>query len=398
MKKLNIICFAGNLYDQKPWTNRQNVMTRWARNGTIVLYIEPPKSMFLQFLKLFFKREQKSHKWFFRLFKPEQREKNLFIFSLIKFLPTKSKLLRTINHWLNRIFIKQVIKKLRLNGYILWLYSPEYVDFTKWLKADLVIYDCVDEYAAQPYYQKQFKGLKGDELELLRRAHCVFTSAPYLYDNKKLFNQNTYFLPNAADFAHFNRGEDDISIPEDIKNISKPIIGFIGAIDRYKLDFDMVLYLSRKRPVWSFVLIGEFGVAEKVGDASVLIERENIYLLGKKDYKILPNYIKAFDVAIIPYVENEYTQGCFPIKFFEYLATGKPVVVSGLPALKKYKDIIGYAENKEEFLRLIEKSLREDPLEIKKKRINIAERNTWEKKVERQRQIIEEYLKNENRD
>lgn len=393
---MNIICMAGNLYDQKPWTNRQHIMTRLSEMGYKVLYIEPPKSIFRQLVKLIFciKPEQRVSKWFKRILKIEKREENLYLLSLIKFVPIKYRGLRKLNYLFNLQGIKKQVKKLKMDNSILWIYTPDAVTFVEKLNEKITLYDCVDEYSAQPYYKRNFCDVEKDEIELLKKADGVFVSSQYLYEKKKKLNSNIYFIPNACDYAHFSRAQEEgLEIAEDIANIPKPIIGFVGAIDDYKLDIDLISYLASQRKNWSIVLIGSEAVAGSNKRVSILRGYRNVYFLGEKRYERLPNYIKAFDVAIIPYVENEYTKGCFPIKFFEYLATGEPVIVNGLPELKCYSHVIKIASNREEFIKKISECLKDDTSEERQKRIELAKQNTWENKARRQKEIVDCYLK-----
>jgi len=232
-----------------------------------------------------------------------------------------------------------------------------------------------------------------DELKLLKKADCVITSSPKLFEEKSEYNKNTFFVPNAGDYQDFSKAmREDIHIPKDISSIPRPVIGFVGAIDRYKLDFQLVTYLAERNPNWSIVLIGPVGQAENQTDVRVFKEKQNIYLLGQKDYKVLPNYIKAFDVCIIPYLNSEYTAGCFPLKFFEFMATGKPIVISGLPALEEYDGLVKIAHSKEEFSRLVQMVLKSDSEKNKQRRMKIAKKNTWDEKVKTITKIITKNL------
>lgn len=392
--QLNIVCIAGNLYDQKPWTNRQNVMTRYARLGSKILYVEPPKNIFTQFLKWLFgiKPEQKVSHWFKRLFVCEEREINLYIFSLIKFLPTRHQFLRRLNYIFNLPRLNGEIKKRHMKGALLWIYTPEAVSLAGKLGERVVIYDCVDEYSAQPYYKDNFNGIRNNEEELLRKAGIVFVSSPRLAAGKRLFNKNTFFIPNACDWEQFAVAErGNLKTPKDILGIRKPIIGFIGALDHYKVDFGLIQRLAERNKNLSIVLIGTAGEAERKAGAGFVNNYKNIYLLGKKDYKDLPAYISAFDVAIIPYVSNDYTRCCFPLKLFDFLACGKPVVVSGIDEFDEVKGFVKYANGYDDFEKVIYGFLENDSRENKKRRILAAKENSWENKIKHQTQIIRAY-------
>ena len=380
----------GNLYDKVPWTNRQQVMTRLAERHRI-LFLEAPKYPLFQLAKVILRimPEQKAHKWFLRLFRPERRGGYLYILSLVKYFPVKKRPLRKFNYLLNLINLKRVIKKYGFSDAILWIYTPDGVEYVGRFREDKVVYDCVDEYAAQPYYKDNFDNIGLDELKLLKRADYVITSAQKLYKAKSKHNKNTYFVPNAGDYEHFSRAmRQDTLIPEDISSIPKPVIGFMGAVDEYKLDFQLITYIADKNPNWSIVLIGPAGEAERGVDIKIFRNRSNIYLLGQKEYELLPNYIKAFDVCVIPYVKNDYTTGCLPLKFFEFLATGKPVVVSGLPALEEYSGVVKVAQTPDDFIEAVEDYLHNDNKEEMDLRLATAMENTWDKKVDKLEKIV----------
>ncbi|QGG55276.1 glycosyltransferase [Paenibacillus sp. B01] len=394
MGDLDIVCFPGTLFDKAPQTNRQRVMTELQKRGNRVYYIEPLKNPFIQLAKwiLGVKKEQKNHLWFKRIFQFEKRLGQLWIGSMIKILPLKNPKIRRISHFLNAVHLKMKLKKMNVTKPILWIYTPDAVDFIDWIDHKLVIYDCVDEYSAQPWYAEEFGSIIESENKLLRRADLVFTSAEFLYDLKKMQNNKTYLLENVAEFDHFNRVlTEELERPSDIKSISGPILGFIGALDKYKLDYSAIIRLAQEKKDCNVVLIGPHSEAEKSTNLDDLKKVENIFILGPRDYEVLPNYIAAFDVCLIPYNENEYTKGCFPLKFFEYLATGKPVVTLGLPTLKKFSQYRVYAETFNEFRELVNVHLNNqsnhDQLQI---RVKLAKENTWSTKVDKMEKIIDE--------
>ncbi|MCK4828403.1 glycosyltransferase, partial [bacterium] len=188
--------------------------------------------------------------------------------------------------------------------------------------------------------------------------------------------------PNVADTKHFEKAQyESIPVPSELVSIDKPIVGFVCAIDNFKVDFDLIEYCAVQNRDISFVLIGPVGRGDNTVRDS-LPDEDNIYYLGEKAYVHLPNYLKAFDVCIIPYRLNEYTRACFPLKLQESLAAGKPLVSINLPAVKDFSEVVYVAESKEDFSRLIRQALREDSLERIKVRQKVAMENSWEKRIQ----------------
>lgn len=383
---LEVICLSVQ-WNNPIWTNIQNVMSRVAKSNK-VLYVEA-RSIFV------FAMHPVLLKNLGRLRKENKSSYLCTIFTLSPF-DRYSKLIQKIDRTIILLQLKPFLKKLNFKNTILWLFSPHAGKFVGQFNEKLVCYHCTDEYSAFPIYStlKKKKEVHMMEKESLKKADIVFTTARTLYERKKKYNSNTYLIPNPANIDHFLQVlTKKLEIPHDIKGIKKPVIGFIGAIDEYKLDFELIDYVAKSRPNWSIVMIGKMGICDTTTYKTVP-KRENIYYLGQKEFDILPNYIKYFDVCIIPYAINNYTETVFPLKFFEYMATGKPIVTTNLPALEEYKDIVGYAKDKEEFMEYIEKALKEEDQVIINERLKIAKANSWDARVEEMIKIIRSHLIN----
>ena len=117
----------------------------------------------------------------------------------------------------------------------------------------------------------------------------------------------------------------------------------------YKVDFNLIQKLALICPDWSIVLIGLVGEGDPNTSINLLTNIENIYLLGPRSYKELPKLMHFCDVGLLPCVLNHYTRAMFPMKFFEYLAAGLPVVSTRLPSLEEFADYMCFADTAEEF-------------------------------------------------
>jgi glycosyltransferase involved in cell wall biosynthesis len=122
------------------------------------------------------------------------------------------------------------------------------------------------------------------------------------------------------------------------------------------------------------------GEADPGTDASEAMRQPNMHLIGMREYAQLPEYIKGFDACVIPYNINEYTSYVFPIKFFEFMATGKPLVISKLPALADYLDEVRWAEDEAGFVEQVDAALK-DPAQGQERRLALAQANSWDSRV-----------------
>ena len=190
-------------------------------------------------------------------------------------------------------------------------------------------------------------------------------------------NQNTILVRNAGDLDHFSLSpESDV-----LANIRKPIVGYHGAISDW-FDSRLVAKCAEAYPAYQFVLIGStFGA-----DLTPLHGMENVHLLGEIPYAELPKYLRYFDACLIPFKITPLTQAANPVKFYEYLCPGKPVVSVALPELAEYHEVCYYSTNEEEFVANVEKALSERDDSLREKRIEIAKKNSWDQRID---QILE---------
>ncbi|MDI6736561.1 MAG: glycosyltransferase [bacterium] len=384
LKGEDILCISTADWDNiGGWTNKQHIMSRLSKANRI-LYIESlglrqptiKKKDVLRILK-------RIKDWFKG---PRRINETLMVYSPIILPLHKIKIIRGINHLILLLTLKLLLKRLGFKNPILWTYSPASFSLIERLNEKLVVYHCVDELSATP--RIPISVLKMEE-ELLKKADLVFATAKLLYERKKVFNPNTFYMPNVADVTHFMK---DLPIPEDIAVIKHPIIGFIGTLVAYKLDLELIKYIASTHHEWSIVLIGEIAEGEDKDKIEELKNIPSIFMLGGRRYEVLPGYVKAFDVCLLPNKINEYTQNMFPMKFFEYLATGKPIVLTELLAVSEYRNLCYIAKNKEEFVQYIEQALLENDVQLSKRRIEVAKENTWEVRINQMSGLIEEKL------
>lgn len=253
----------------------------------------------------------------------------------------------------------------------------------------LVLYHCVDEHSAFPGFVDPAVVRAYDD-ELTRRADLVITTSENLRATRSALNPHTYTVLNAADVEIFNRAlDDDLPLPADLAAIPAPRLGVVGLHDS-RLDVDALEALALADPSWQVVLIGP--VKQGQVDETRLRRHPNIHLLGEKPRPELPGYLKGMAAALIPYKANELTRNIFPLKLFEYLAAGLPVVAGGLPELAGFAGVIGLPASAAEYPQEVRRALAEDTLERRMSRVKLASQNTWDHRVEDISRLVEEAL------
>jgi glycosyltransferase involved in cell wall biosynthesis len=228
-----------------------------------------------------------------------------------------------------------------------------------------IIYDCLDEHGG---FRNIASSVLQQEESLIANSDLVLATSRHLYDKVAPTARRVLYLPNATDFEHFNRA----TSVKPLSSLGHPVIGYYGAISDW-FDTEMIRIAAVGRPAWQFVLIGEVcGV-----DVSQLERLENVHLLGEVPYAVLPNYLHQFDVGCIPFQLTPLTLATNPVKFFEYLSAGKPVVSVPLPELEPYRDYFYSVRSGEDLIAQVELAIAERSAEKTKSRIDFARKNTW---------------------
>ncbi len=273
--------------------------------------------------------------------------------------------------------IKRVLSKYINNNLITFVLHPVWKDVAFSLGKGRIVYDLMDLYSGFPDAREE---LITAEEELVKRSDIVLTTADNLYEHAKKLNSNVYMIRNGSDYEKFSNLKEN-GLLDELKK--KPIIGYFGAITEW-LDFDLMEYIIKENRDKNYVFIGSLNTK----NIRKLYKYSNVFFLGEVSHDELPGYLAYFDVCTIPFILNDLIKSTNPVKFYEYIASGKPVVSVDLPELKQYEDICYLAKDKEEFSKGIFKALCEDDVELIKKRKVVAKENSWDNRVEELIKIV----------
>lgn len=217
---------------------------------------------------------------------------------------------------------------------------------------------------------------------LVRRADLVTAVSPPLLADSRAVNPHSYLLANGSDVDHF--ATRPTRQPAALRSVmlegaGRPVLGYIGAVS-WRLDNELLSRVSAARPDWSIVLVGQ-------------VEGEpprapNIHLVGAVPYDELPAWTHAFDVGIVPYRLNAFNRASFPLKVFDYLASGVPVVATALPALEGLGSVVRLAADGDGFIAATEATLAKRPLPAACR--ELARENSWDRRAQCLRELIEQ--------
>lgn len=265
--------------------------------------------------------------------------------------------------------IEAIKDKFKINHTVSIIHQPFWYPLVKQIKNNKIVYDCMDDHAGFVTNSTHQSIL---EDELFQKSDLVITTSKFLFEKATQLNQNTALIRNGSDIPHFSK------LPNCQESlIKKPIIGYYGAISDW-FDAELLAKCARRYPDYSFVLIGSTYGA----DLRELEKLANVHLLGEKSYQELPKHLACFDVCLIPFKINNLTLATNPVKFYEYISSGKPVVTVDLPELKDHQDICYLSLNHDEFIANIQKALDENNSELVGKRKAVALANSWKSRVD----------------
>ncbi len=281
------------------------------------------------------------------------------------------------------------VAALRRGPLVLWLYTPAAVPFIDLLAPDLIVYDVMDELSQFKYASPR---LRQQEENLLARADLVFAGGPSLYEARQARHRDVHLFPSGVDQGHFARALDPaLPLPPAIRELPHPLLGFFGVIDE-RVDLDLLARVAALRPEWHWAMIGPVLKIEE----RALPRLPNIHYLGKQDYGDLPAYLKAFDVATLPFARNEATRAISPTKTLEYMAARKPIVSTPIPdVVSLYGAVARIADGPDAFVPAVQAALDEGPPERERRarqEDELLRRYSWDQITAEMHALIQDRL------
>jgi len=360
-KQRDVVLLSTADWDHPFWTNKQHVARSLAQLGHRVLYVESvglrPPRLDAQDLRRVFRRLRRG------LQPPRRVEPLLWVWSPLLIPAPRTALQRSLNRLVFAGLLALWRRRLGLRADLLWTYNPLTAQLLPLQPSGYrqLVYHCVDDLAAQPCMPVAL--IQREEERLCRACDQVFVTSLELLHTRSCFNPHTRYDPNVADVAHFARARDRSGpVPMDLLHLPVgPRLGFVGAVSGYKLDLKLLARLARHRPDVQLVLIGRVGEGDPGTDLQLVRGLANVHLLGPRPYERLPDYLRGFDLALLPCPNNAYTRSMFPMKFFEYVAAGVPVVATALPALQDQAHLAQLCSDADAFVRAVDRLLADSP-------------------------------------
>ena len=375
LRDRDIVCVGFADWDTDLWTNQHHLMSRLARDNR-VLFIE---SLGLRQPQLAGRDLTRIARRLRRGLAPPQAVDRLHVLSPLVIPFHRSRLVRALNARLLPLLVRRAARRLGMSTPILWAYVPQAEVLIDTLQPSLIVYHCVDDISAHSRIDTQ--SFRAAEDRFAGRADLVLASAPALVARLRELSGNVLYAPNVADTDLFASALQPGPLDPAMAALPQPRIVFTGAIVTTKLDIALLVELARLRPSWSFALVGPIGPGDPSTDVSALTAEPNIHLLGRRDYRELPDVLRAADSGLIPYARNELTESIFPMKVYEYLAAGLPVIATPLPALGDVVEV-ATAADAHGIAELLDNALAHDDPERRAERSRVASAHSWDRRLQ----------------
>jgi len=392
LKNENIICISSIDWNFI-WQGHQEIMSAFARSGNRVLFIENT-GVRTPRIKDILRITDRIKNWLRGVKGIRKEMENLYIFSPLVLPFPYSRIARWINCHLLLPILERWMKIMHFRNSIIWTFLPTGLafDLLRDLDKKLVVYYCIADF--EKLVPNPHKVRKTEE-SVIRESDLIFVQGEQLKRRCEKFNPNVSIFPFGVNMDMFNK-DNKRKKPSDISGIKGEILGYIGGVHRH-VDFELIRFLAGRNPQWTVVLIGPIQA-----DTLKLKDLRNVIFLDIKKHKELAAYIAGFNVCLIPYVLNKYTETVYPTKLNEYFAMGKAVVSTALPEIvefnKRYDDIIYVGRDREEFEKHVKNALGEKDERLRDRRVEIARENSWERRIENMSSLIEGEIKRGNLD
>ncbi|UFS69109.1 glycosyltransferase [Geomonas sp. RF6] len=371
MKCGSFIIFSSDDWGWK--TSKYQVSIRLARDNTVLFIssvgFRPPTASRGDLGRIFRKVKD-----FLRGVR--QVEPNLYVLTPLIIPFWRGGYVERLNVGLLAVQIAWARVRLKIADPYLLVFSQNWHDLVVRQKRRKLVYYCVDDHSG-------FSGLNAQSFQkkdeaLTQVADLVLCSSRLLYERKREVCGRVEYLPHGVDYHHFSRAVLDPALqpPPETAPLKRPVVGFFGHISYDWVDVDLLKRLAKSRPSWTVLLIGRYSIAE-----DEFASFPNVVYVGEKDFAELPAYCKAMDVGLIPFLKSRLTDHCNPLKLYEYLAAGLPVVSTDIPEVSYFKDRVRIAGDAELFIDACDAAVAEGEVPRKARSVAMAG-FSWDRRVE----------------
>jgi len=295
---------------------------------------------------------------------------------------------RQLNGSITRRHVKRLQRSLSLRRPVLWINPHSAVNLVGQCDEAAVIYDITDDWISSSQSPQAADVVRQQDAELCNHADAVIVCSQRLFDMKRRMASSLHLIPNGVDAEHYRAvlGGNG-PLPEAAAGWTKPVFGYTGSVHPDRVDVELVREFAR-RIKGTVVLLGPDMLTPQ---DKARLALPNVVVFGAVPYHDLPQYMRAFDVCIVPHRMTPFTESLNPIKLWEYLAAGKPIVSTDVAGFRDYPQFVRLARNVDEFVTAADRALNEDP-NLPIARQAEARKHSWTRRVDDIERVIDEAI------
>ncbi|HVX87276.1 MAG TPA: glycosyltransferase [Phycisphaerae bacterium] len=318
---------------------------------------------------------------------------NIFLTRPTKLLPNSLAPARRFNEALLRRHVRKAARALGLQNPLLWLNPHSAVHMVGRMHESAALYDITDDWTTFTQPPRHTALIRRQDAALCQKADAVIVCSQKLLDLKRPLigqrpagSENLYLIPNGVDADHYAKiGDPSFPAAPAAAHWPKPVFGYTGTIHPDRVDLALLSHLAASLQKGSLVLVGPNHLPPDA--LARFAAHKNVFFTGPVPYAQIPAYMQAFDVCITPHRMTPFTESLNPIKLWEYLAAGKPIVSTDVAGFRDYPQHVSIASTPEDFTRALHAALAEDPAKPRARRAE-ARRHSWESRVEQVESVI----------
>ncbi len=277
--------------------------------------------------------------------------------------------------------IKQAFRELDWVPTQLWINQHEAGHLLEAEIAPRSIYDITDDWTKFSGNQAQLELITKQDSTLCKSCDHVIVCSQQLFDDKASLvdPERLHLIPNGVHVDHYEAVA-NMSLPVHAvaQNWKKPIFGYTGTIHGDRVDVNLIASVAQSYPSATISMVGP-NLLEQT-DQQKLDQFSNIVFTGPQPYSELPDIMRAFDVCVVPHLVTPFTESLNPIKLWEYLAAGKPIVSTNVAGFRDYPDLVRVADTSADFVSRLALAPVESP-DLPALRQKVARQHTWDQRV-----------------
>ncbi len=305
---------------------------------------------------------------------------NIFTFHPTKWWPNTLLWGRKTNELAFRRQVRCAAYQLGITKPLLWINAHSAGHMSGRMNEFASVYDITDDWISFNHMPALKKLTTNQDRHLCHHADATIVCSQRLFDMKKPLCRYLFLVPNGVDLQHYSYVADGTcAIDTSAQTWKHPVLGYMGTIHSERVDISLVEKLAQTFTKGTLALVGPNLLTET--EQRRLSTYKNVVLTGAVAYEKVPQFLAAFDVCLVPHLESEFTESLNPIKLWEYLATGKPIVSTNVAGFRDFVALCQVVSGSGAFINACKTALTCTD-SLSSERIQVAAANNWKARVD----------------